>query len=314
MKAYRRVLSIVLCLVCICRGVAAKAEDTNDLRALYEEGLSEKLIVLKTDYEEKTQLLTQFREQCKVLQHSNRLVDTANKEQSKKLQQLSDKSEDLCNSMERVREQVRTLFYSDIEDLISLDNEYKHLSREADSVFKEASKLDFFKSEDIDYAKLETLEDEAVQAVQDYENAKSEYELGEVTGVSFPLDDWSEIRSPWGMRNDPIVKGTVRFHAGIDLRAPMHTGVLALFNGVVKEAFWGPIAGYQIKIDHGDGIMTYYCHLDEIQCEVGQKVQQYEQIALSGNTGSRTTGPHLHFGLYIDGESVDPAVLWRDYE
>jgi murein DD-endopeptidase MepM/ murein hydrolase activator NlpD len=113
----------------------------------------------------------------------------------------------------------------------------------------------------------------------------------------FPLTNW-EVTSNFGYRWG-------RLHAGTDVKADVGTTVRASRAGQVVSAGW--IGGYGncVIIDHGDGVQTRYGHLSQVLVSVGQYVEQGEQIALSGNTG-RSTGPHLHFEIRINGEPVDP--------
>ncbi|MCR5701352.1 MAG: peptidoglycan DD-metalloendopeptidase family protein [Lachnospiraceae bacterium] len=113
----------------------------------------------------------------------------------------------------------------------------------------------------------------------------------------FPLTNW-EVTSNFGYRWG-------RLHAGTDVKADVGTTVRASRAGKVTSAGW--IGGYGncVIIDHGDGVQTRYGHLSQVLVSVGQYVEQGEQIALSGNTG-RSTGPHLHFEIRINGEPVDP--------
>ena len=73
----------------------------------------------------------------------------------------------------------------------------------------------------------------------------------------------------------------------------------------MTRAGWGSGYGYVVYIQHEGGRETRYGHLSRVLVSVGQKVEQGEKIALSGNTG-RSTGPHLHFELRINGASVNP--------
>lgn len=112
------------------------------------------------------------------------------------------------------------------------------------------------------------------------------------------------VTCPYGWRIHPIKKDR-RFHHGVDLRAPMGTEILAVMNGMVIEVKTGSAYGLSVKIDHGNGVVSFYAHLSVSKVEIGQLVVAGDVIALSGNTGL-STGPHLHFGIYVNGESVDP--------
>jgi murein DD-endopeptidase MepM/ murein hydrolase activator NlpD len=105
-----------------------------------------------------------------------------------------------------------------------------------------------------------------------------------------------------------------KLHAGIDLAAPMRTPEYAAMDGVVLEA--GPASGYGlvVYIQHENGDVTAYGHMDEILVQPGQVVRAGETIALLGNRG-QSTGPHLHFEVHVgglNGEKIDPLPWLRD--
>lgn len=113
----------------------------------------------------------------------------------------------------------------------------------------------------------------------------------------FPVTNWN-VTSNFGYRWG-------RLHAGTDVGVPTGTTVRASRAGQVITAGWLGGYGNCVIIDHGDGVCTRYGHLSEVTVSVGQYVDQGQQVALSGNTG-RSTGPHLHFEIRINGEAVDP--------
>lgn len=94
-------------------------------------------------------------------------------------------------------------------------------------------------------------------------------------------------------------------HYGVDWSCNEGTSVVASKAGTVTRAGWYADYGYCVDIQHEDGTMTRYGHNSEVLVSVGQKVNQGEQIALSGNTGV-STGPHVHFEIWIDGRRVNP--------
>ena len=110
--------------------------------------------------------------------------------------------------------------------------------------------------------------------------------------------------SGYGRRSAPT-KGASTNHKAIDWATPTGTAIWASSGGTVTVAGWQSGYGYVVYINHPDGNQTRYGHLSKILVSTGQKVTQGQKIALSGNTG-RSTGPHLHFELRVNGTPVNP--------
>lgn len=132
-----------------------------------------------------------------------------------------------------------------------------------------------------------------------------DYDSGVETNINFAVPLHGEITSEFGPRVHPIT-GKDSFHTGIDIGVAEGTRVSASAGGIVTEAGNSDIYGYFVKIKHDEHYVTFYAHCSEITVETGTVVRQGECIALSGNTGRYTTGPHLHFEVQLNGESVDP--------
>jgi murein DD-endopeptidase MepM/ murein hydrolase activator NlpD len=118
-----------------------------------------------------------------------------------------------------------------------------------------------------------------------------------------------EVSSPFGYRR--VINGTPRApHAGVDLRAPMATEIVAGNDGrvvLIGDFFF---SGKSIVLDHGGGLYTLYFHLSELKVEAGQEVRRGDVIGLSGMSG-RVTGPHLHWAARLNGARIDPFELIR---
>ena len=112
------------------------------------------------------------------------------------------------------------------------------------------------------------------------------------------------ITSKGGLRYNPV---TFRreFHDGIDIAAPVGTPVVAPRDGVVVAVGTSSSWGNFVRLSHDDGYVSFMAHLHRATVAVGEPVYQGQRVAYSGNTG-RSTGPHLHFGLFRDGQYVDP--------
>jgi murein DD-endopeptidase MepM/ murein hydrolase activator NlpD len=95
-------------------------------------------------------------------------------------------------------------------------------------------------------------------------------------------------------------------HLGIDITADENEPILATLGGTIVLATWTSEAGYIIEIMHKNNMLSVYKHNSVLLHKVGDKVTAGEAIAIIGNTGEITTGPHLHFELWNDGSPLNP--------
>ena len=122
--------------------------------------------------------------------------------------------------------------------------------------------------------------------------------------VRAPLTGEAAVSSPFGYRPDPFL-GRPALHPGVDLVQEYGAEIHATAAGRVVHA--GAIGGYgnMVEVDHGNGLATRYGHMSEILVEEGQEVKAGAALGRIGSTG-RSTGPHLHYEVRVDGEPVDP--------
>jgi len=130
------------------------------------------------------------------------------------------------------------------------------------------------------------------------------------TLAAIPAD--GDISSYFGMRRLSAKTKRSRMHTGIDITAARGSPVLAAAPGVVCFVGRWSAYGRVVEIDHGNGLVTRYAHLDSYTVSEGAKVPSGEQIGTVGRSG-RTTGAHLHFETLVNGRTVDPmqAEMWR---
>jgi murein DD-endopeptidase MepM/ murein hydrolase activator NlpD len=112
------------------------------------------------------------------------------------------------------------------------------------------------------------------------------------------------MSSRFGYRSDPF-NGSAAMHAGLDFKGPIGTPILAAADGKVTSAGWQGGYGKCIEITHANGLVTRYAHLSGFTVAVGQEVKRGVQIGRMGSTG-RSTGPHLHFEVRINGSAINP--------
>lgn len=121
---------------------------------------------------------------------------------------------------------------------------------------------------------------------------------------AWPAPGYYTITSPYSMRLHPIIK-VYRLHTGMDIGAPMGSLAIAANDGIVTKATYSYSYGNMVMIDHGGGVSTLYAHGSEILVNVGDTVKRGDPILKVGSTGW-STGPHLHFEIIINGNTIDP--------
>jgi len=141
-------------------------------------------------------------------------------------------------------------------------------------------------------------------AARDVAEADRLTRLLPILPVRTPLIGETSVSSPFGYRRDPFL-GLLMLHTGVDLVQDYGSEIHATAGGRVTHA--GPEGGYgdMVEVDHGNGLVTRYGHLSEILVAEGQAVSAGAVIGRLGSTG-RSTGPHLHYEVRVDGEPVDP--------
>jgi len=123
----------------------------------------------------------------------------------------------------------------------------------------------------------------------------------------WPLPGKTRISSYFGYRTHPVTGEINSYHQGIDIPASTGTNIQACYKGQVAWAGYHSTAGNWIGIDHGNGLYTVYMHMSKILVKEGQMVDKCDIIGQVGSTG-RSTGPHLHLGVRLNGKYVDPQL------
>lgn len=149
---------------------------------------------------------------------------------------------------------------------------------------------------------------EAVDARDDY-MSKIEAKILQKSVLKDMLPNSSPVdaafnSSSYGWRIDPF-NGNKAFHEGLDFTANTGTNIRAAADGIVSSAERTPDYGNIVKIDHGSGLETRYAHASKLLVKAGERVVKGQIVAQVGSTG-RSTGPHLHYEIRLNGNPLDP--------
>lgn len=304
----------------IAEGEAELEETTAKLKELEKEikQIQEKLNVIETDYEKQkdmfekrivalyemgettyldvllssksiTDFISNYYLIGEVAQYDSELLDTIEREKNK-IEQIKEQITQKNNDLKLAKtNQEKTLIA--LENAKTIKNSYvNNLTQEEQEI---KTKIDEYQSQ------LNSLDSKILILTTG--------EIGEdYVGGEFlwPAPGYKTITSPFGTRFHPILH-IYRTHYGIDIGAPKGAYVVAANSGVVTTASYLSSYGNAVIIDHGGGVSTVYAHGSEILTTVGTKVNKGDIIMKVGSTGL-STGPHLHFGVTVNGKYVNP--------
>lgn len=242
----------------------------------------------------------------------NNVVDKYNDEQQKQYSKISNTvNKYLSDNLSIKNEFYDNLSTMSVSELKKLDTQYKANVSKANEIVAQLDNVYLvtdYRNTEFDLSDLYlTMDDLSLQ----YDQAIDATEIGDVTNIHWVVDNDYYVTSKFGYRVDPISGAKIQYHAGADFRCPINSEVGALFDGTVIDTGYAASSGNYVTVQSSDRIKYYYCHLNEVLVNKGDKVSQYDVIAISGNTGYRSTGPHLHIALYINGVVYDPTQLFE---
>ena len=184
-------------------------------------------------------------------------------------------------------ENVRKILVGDVDTLGTGHNELA-IGSDSTKILVERSELDEKYRQDLEVEQQENITTASVNLPQ------SELPLGQ------------RFFSPPISGNISKKFSSSEKHFGVDIIAPKNTAIKAALDGYVISADWNLETGNTIAIQHKDNVITFYKHNSALLKKVGDLVKAGEAIAIIGNTGDHSTGPHLHFELWHKGIPVDP--------
>jgi len=159
----------------------------------------------------------------------------------------------------------------------------------------------------VDSKRVDPNQKNRTRANREHQEVKHIYASGNTRRLwegPFQLPVENEISSSFGNRR--IFNGKLKnYHNGLDFRSPKGTPVYATNSGIVRVAKNLFYSGNAVIIDHGTEIFTIYAHLSKIKAVAGQRIEKGQLIGLTGATG-RVSGPHLHWGVKVNGIAVNP--------
>lgn len=266
---------------------------TKRLVALYEMGNTTYLDVLLNSKNIKD-FISNYYLIGEIAEFDKDLLDTIEREK----RQISEISEELDVKQQNLKSiqssQEKTLIA--LENARTIKNSYANSLTEEEKQLQE--KISGYQNE------LSALDSQILYLT--IGNTNLEYIGGEFL---WPAPGYTTITSPFGTRVHPILH-TVKTHTGLDIGAPYGANAVAANAGIVTSSSYLGAYGNCVIIDHGGGICTLYAHGSELIANVGDRVERGQVVMKVGSTGM-STGPHLHFGVTVNGKYVDPLPYLR---
>lgn len=274
------------------------------VRTTYEQGDSSYLEVLLNSSSFKD-LLTRMEIVSSLMEDNKRVVA----EYKAAKEDIEQKKTDLESTQNDQKEYQQNLSYK-VDELAASEAQQKAL-QESVEAYKAESEAEYDRiANEMQNVSNQIAEQSRKEAEEAARKAASSGATSGGTATRYsgtfvwPLPGYTTTSSAYGWRTHPIF-GTRKFHAGEDIPAPTGTAIIAAQSGTVTTAGWVSGYGNYTVISHGNGVMTAYGHQSAIYVSVGQTVSAGETIGAVGSTGN-STGPHLHFEVYVNGSTQNP--------
>lgn len=217
-------------------------------------------------------------------------LESSNEEQNKELSELKKNAGEIKDKLTQLKE-----LEGKLKERLG-NKSLKGSSTESDSYVLSTQQL--ISSADSEIKSVNILLSVADRQIASYDQKPS----------IFPC--YGSIESSFGRRRDPMGRGGYEYHDGIDIASRRGTPIRATASGIVEEAGWEGSFGKLVVINHNNGYKSYYGHNASIIVRKGQRVKKGQIIAYMGSTG-RSTGPHCHFEITLNGIPVNPLKIIR---
>ena len=264
------------------------------IRVMYENGDTTYLEVLLSS-EDFSDMLTNMEIVSQIMDYDKRIV-----EEYKALKAQIETQKAALESDRKDKQDYADDLEQTYEEIEAQKKEYKALKAKVDSdlALKKAEAERMLREQD-------EINDE-IAALSRQETAASGGGGGKVYSGSlvWPCPSYSRISSQYGYRTHPI-SGTRKLHKGLDIAASSGNPVIAAASGTVVKSYFSSSYGNYVVISHGGGLMTAYAHMTRRLVSAGQTVAAGQQVGTVGSTGN-STGPHLHFEVYVGGSTTNP--------
>ena len=184
---------------------------------------------------------------------------------------------------------MQSRYINALKDMLAGDISFEDLNQDSIRIQNNAIELELIKPNE---------EDSLLRAIVEEED---KYNAFDILGERFTTVLFPPVSGGLSSSFDPENK-----HYGVDIVMPQNSPVHSISEGIVVFSEWTSETGYVIIIEHVNGLTSIYKHNSSLVKSQGERVETGEIIAFTGNTGELTTGPHLHFELWYQGEPVDP--------
>ena len=213
--------------------------------------------------------------------------------QKEDLEQEKTEQEEMLDEVEAQKSAVNSAIDAKTQEIASYQSQIQTASGEQSEYEKQLAEQEKL---------LEQIENQIAAAAA--ATASADDGDGGASGFLWPCPASHRITSSFGPRTAPVA-GASTYHKGIDIGASSGSAIVASAGGRVTTATYSSSAGNYVVVSHGNGISTVHMHASALYVSVGDVVSQGDTIAAVGSTGY-STGPHLHFGVIVNGSYVNP--------